>query len=359
MNVLITAPSLNPAENVSGISTVVSTIIQNNANHNYYHYLLGRTDKHKSKLIILLQVVKQILLFPSFTRSNSIELVHQNLPFDPKGLMREYVINFLCRIHKIPVLLHVHGGVFLMNGTKNPFYNWLAKSIFKYSNEVVVLSELEKEAISTLYQYPSSKVLYNSIDSKEYQGISKKRLVKKTILLFLGRINKSKGIHDIVEALKQLKSNNISFEFHLCGAGPLQDYFVNECEEILEKDFKYLGIVSGEQKLKIIKNSNFFLLPSRYGEGLPMALLETMAAGVVPVVTDDASMKYVVHHEKNGIRVNKNDPNDLFLKLKNILSNNSLYQNLSDKAVQTIEEQFDIKNYVIQLNKIYNSTITQ
>tara|TARA_B110000902_G_scaffold144532_1_gene166700 strand:- start:3578 stop:4657 length:1080 start_codon:yes stop_codon:yes gene_type:complete len=357
MNILITAPSLNPIENVSGISTVVTTIINNNANHNYHHYLLGRTDKQKNKLAIVWQFVKQLLQFPSFTRRNSIELVHQNLPFNPKGLMREYVINCWCRIQKTPVLLHVHGGIFLMNGTKNPFYNWLAKSIFKHSSEVVVLSEIEKEAISSLYQYRYSKVLYNSIDSKEYQRNDKKRLSKKPILLFLGRINESKGIHDIVEAFKQLKGNNVSFEFHLCGAGPLQDFFINECEEILDKDFKYLGIVSGEQKLKIINNSNFFLLPSRYGEGLPMALLETMAAGVVPVVTDDASMKYVVHHKKNGIRVNKNDSNDLSIKLKNILSNNSLYQNLSDKAIQTIVEQFDIKNYVIQLNKIYNSTI--
>ena len=296
MNILITAPDLNPAKNVSGVSTVVQTIIQHNNQHQYFHYQLGRPDKKLNKLNWLYKLIRQILFFPFAVKRNKIDLVHQNLPLDPKGVSREYLINCWCRLLCVPVVLHVHGGVFLMDGTNSIVFKKLAQSLFRHSRQVVVLSVLEKEALQKHYQFSEAIVLYNCIDAS-YYAIAKNELAKtKPTLLFLGRIHESKGVYDMIEAFRLLK-RKIDFRFLLCGAGPLKDHFISKCNKILGSDFEYHGIVSGVEKLNIIQEANFFLLPSRYGEGLPMALLETMAAGVVPVVTDDASMKYVVQHE--------------------------------------------------------------
>lgn len=359
MNILITAPSLNPDKNVSGVSSVANTIIYYNKQHKYFHYLLGRPDEKLTKLTWLLQLVKQIVLFPIVLRKQKIDLVHQNLPFDPKGLMRESIINYWCWLLKTPVFLHVHGGVFLMNGTSNKFYLYLSKKIFQHSKVVVVLSELEKEAVATKYNYTESFVLMNSVDVLQFDSIKKGNVVTiKPTILFLGRIHESKGVNDIIEAFRVLKKE-IDFRFILCGDGPLRELFASECSEILGADFEYRGVVSGNDKLKVIEESDFFLLPSRYGEGLPMALLETMAAGLVPVVTDDASMKFVVQHNVTGIRVEKNNPLDIYLKLKQIIQNRELYALISKKASQTISEQYNIDNYVIQLNEIYKMAITK
>ncbi|MEL7588490.1 MAG: glycosyltransferase family 4 protein [Prolixibacteraceae bacterium] len=358
MNILITAPSLNPALNVSGISTVVQTIIFHNNQHHYFHYQLGRPDRPIGKLIWLVQMIKQLILFPFALKKNKIDLVHQNLPFDPKGVTREFIINFWCRLMRIPVVLHVHGGVFLMNGTNNGFFKRLSLSLFKHSNQVIVLSELEKEAINEHYHFPSAKVLYNSINVESYIIDEKQLTGNKPTLLFLGRIHESKGVDDIIAAFHLLKSK-ADFRFVLCGIGPAKDRLVTSCEQLLGSDFEYNGIVSGDSKINLIKHADFFLLPSRYGEGLPMALLETMAAGVVPIVTDDASMKYVVQHEINGIRVNKKDPEDISRKLISIISNPMMYGAMSKNASQLIAEKFDIKEYVIQLNKIYNLALNK
>jgi len=353
MNILITAPSLDPAQNVSGISTVVQTIIQYNIQHCYYHYLLGRPDQKLNRLIRLKHLVLQLILFPLFLKKNKIELIHQNLPLDPKGVLREYLINLWCRLLGIPVVLHVHGGVFLMNGTTKRFFKLLSKSLFRKSKLVVVLSDIEKKALKDHYQYFNAIVLCNSINVSLYQTRNKQLPDIKPTLLFLGRIHESKGIDDIIDAFRLLKKK-MDFRFILCGAGPLKDHFISECHQILGTDFEYRGIVSGNAKIILIQEADIFLLPSRYGEGLPMALLETMAAGVVPVTTDDASMKYVVQHYINGIRVEKKNPQDLYEKLKCILLAPELYELLSNQASQTIARHYDINNYVIQLNKIYN-----
>jgi glycosyltransferase involved in cell wall biosynthesis len=338
---------------VSGISTVAQNIIQYNKGQKYYHYLLGRSDKPTGRIRRLLNILEQIIVFPFFIKDNKIDVVHQNLPLDPKGVMREFLINSWCRIMNIPVLLHVHGGIFLMNGTKNVLFRFLIKSMLRHSQRVIVLSELEKEALLNNYRYSTAHVLYNSVDTAQYPQRDKEVTKKKHNFLFLGRINESKGIEDIIEAFKLIEKE-MDFHFILCGDGPLKEKIIAECAAILGKNFEYLGVVSGKEKIEVICRSEYFLLPSRYGEGLPMALLETMAAGVVPIVTDDASMKYVVRHAINGIRINKKDPIDLSEKIKYVIAHPDIYHALSMKARNTIVEKFDIKDYIHKLNEIYN-----
>ena len=297
----------------------------------------------------------QLIKFPLFIRLNKIEIVHQNIPFDAKGILREFIISCWCRLLKVPVVLHVHGGIFLMEGTSNFFYKYLAKSILQRSKEVIILSELENTALRNNFNYSKGLVLSNSVDTNLYTHSSNKKQGLKKTILFLGRIHESKGINDILEAFKLLNSE-ISFRFILCGEGPMRIWFEQECENLLGNDFQYLGIVSGKEKIKAINDADIFILPSHF-EGLPVALLETMAAGLVPIVTDVGSMKYVVQHQINGIRVKKNNPVDLSLKIKELLLNDSLFKSLSKNAVETIRLNYGIENYIIELNKIYNLVV--
>ena len=138
----------------------------------------------------------------------------------------------------------------------------------------------------------------------------------------------------------------------MCGIGPLTDYCINAFGNILGDDFEYKGVVSGESKIKIIKESDVFILPS-YFEGMPMALLETMAAGVVPIVTNVGSMKQIIKHETNGLLIEKQNSNDLYAKLKYIILNPVHYQKLSNNAQSTIKANYDIEKYIFKLNDIY------
>lgn len=358
MKILITAPSLDTIKNVSGVSTVVNTIIDHNLEHNFYHYLLGRSDKPMNKIVWLMLLIKQILLFPIVLKKEGIQLVHQNLPFDPKGVSREFIVNTWCRLFRVPVVLHVHGGKFLMDKTTNPIFLAFAKSMFKYSRAVVVLSDLEKETLKNLYNFNNASVLYNSIDTNYYLPKQKQQKTGQLpTLLFLGRIHESKGVEDIANALKKLK-NDIDFKFILCGTGPMEDAFKAECQNILGDRFEFKGIVSGKQKLEAIGQSDIFLLPSRYGEGLPMALLETMSAGLVPVVTDDASMKYIIQHKTNGLHVEKQNPEDIYNKLKEIITDKKLYQTISKNTREHVVKNFDVKAYIQKLNTIYSKVDT-
>lgn len=357
MKVLITAPSLDAQHNVSGISAVVNGIMANSA-HSFFHYRLGRSDDERGGVGRVFALAGQLLGFPLFLRRHRVDLVHQNFPFDAKGILRESVVTLMCRLMGAPVLLHVHGGAYLMHGCGNAVLRRLATYMLGASKVVVVLSAVEQEALVTHYGFERAVVLTNAV---EVPAAGRTRTLspgEKPTLLFLGRIHESKGVEDLVQAVRVLYPVR-PFRLVVCGAGPMEAFLVDKCRAVMGSDLDFRGVVSGQAKLDAIDQADVFLLPSRYGEGLPMALLETMAHGVVPVVTDDASMKIVVQPGENGIRVDKRSPDDLARKLGALLADPNQMVLLSKAAEQTVQNGYGMAAYLSGLERLYEACASQ
>ena len=172
-------------------------------------------------------------------------------------------------------------------------------------------------------------------------------------LLFLGRIINRKGIKDILSAISILKDKGINFKFCLAGTGEDENDFINKADILIGSDFHYAGVVDGRRKTDLIKESDVFLLPSLSGEGLPMALLECMSFGLVPIVTDDGSMACVVKDRENGYIVSKSSPEEIASAVSELANNRQIFKRMSTEAREYIIENYNPQNYIDKLNKIY------
>jgi glycosyltransferase involved in cell wall biosynthesis len=122
---------------------------------------------------------------------------------------------------------------------------------------------------------------------------------------------------------------------------------------VLGEGFRYGGIVTGQPKIRALAEADIFLMPSRF-EGLPMALLETMASGCVAVVSNRGSIPTAVDDGHNGFLVEPGDLTQIVGKLKFLLSEGEPgWEQLRRNARETIRERFDIAGYVEKLNAIY------
>jgi glycosyltransferase involved in cell wall biosynthesis len=215
----------------------------------------------------------------------------------------------------------------------------------------LVLSEHEKESVTRRWKNLDVRILPNAIATD--QTISRKDDGGERAIIFLGRIHESKGLHEIIEACRILKNENLQFRFGCFGAGPLKDFFIAEMTKILGEKFYYGGVISGAEKWKQLANSDVFLLPSRYGEGLPLAMLEAMAAGCVPVAGDVASVRAVIKDGTNGFMVEPYNIPQIAEKLKILLSNKTDWEALRRNARKTVEEKFAISEYIRKLESLY------
>jgi glycosyltransferase involved in cell wall biosynthesis len=348
VKVLITAPSLDEKQNVSGISTVTRQIIERGT-FEYRHFESGRRDGERADVK---WIWKQIVSVPRFRRAaRGVDIVHFNTNFNPLAIVRDVVYARAARLSGIPILMHVHGGRYLAQEFQSGWLKKIAEKMLRAADIVVVLSELEKEIIENRWRNLKVRVLENAVAVDE--AIAAERKNEEKILIFLGRLHESKGLNEIVEACRRLKNEGFEFRFKAFGAGELKEFFVAEMTKLLGEKFYYGGVVSGAEKWKALAAADVFLLPSRYGEGLPVAMLEAMAAGCVVIVSEMASIGAVVADGANGFLVAPRRVNQLTEKLGLLLSGKIDLESLRKNARETIKAKFDLNDYIQRLENIY------
>ncbi|HEX9959995.1 MAG TPA: glycosyltransferase family 4 protein [Pyrinomonadaceae bacterium] len=354
VKVLITAPSLDEKQNVSGISTVARQIIERGT-FEYRHFEAGRRDGERAGAD---WIWKQIVSVPRFRRAASgVDIVHFNTNFNPLAVARDAVYAAAARSAKIPFVMHVHGGRYLAEEFQSGALKKIAEKMLRAADAVIVLSELEKKIIENRWQNLRVSVLENAVAVEE-AIVAERKSVGKT-LIFLGRMHESKGLDEIVEACRILKNENFEFRFEAFGAGERKEFFVSEMTKILGEKFRYGGVASGAEKWRELAKADVFLLPSRYGEGLPVALLEAMAAGCVAIVSEMASTGAVVSDGENGFLIEPRSVAQLLEKLRLALSGRIDLEIIGKNARETIKAKFDLNDYIKRLENIYREVLDE
>jgi glycosyltransferase involved in cell wall biosynthesis len=354
MRVLITAPNLDERINVSGISTVVRQIIER-GKADYIHFEAGRRDGEPADVRWILRQADSVRQFWSELKRKQIDLVHLNTNYNPLSVYRDAVYAATARAAGVPVLLHLHGGRFLAEEFKNPFLSRIAEKTARSAAAVLVLSELEKETIEKRWRGLETRVLENTVAIEEAVKAERNREIP--VLIFLGRLHESKGLREIIAACRAVKNENFEFRFHAFGAGPLEDFFVREMTAVLGENFHFGGIVSGKAKWRALAEADIFILPSRYGEGLPVAMLEAMASGCIVIISEMASTGAVIENGANGFLIEPGNAARLVERLKFLLENKYVWEKLRQAARQTVEERFSLDIYIKQLENIYQETV--
>lgn len=353
MRVLISAPDLSPEKNVSGISSVVATIIDGLSDRvQFFHLKAGRSDKDFLGLAGYFYLLFSLLAFPFKVFFNGVNLFHQNVPLNFKGVIREYLFSTLASACRLPVLVHLHGGDYICKAPSSPILLYMVRSLLRRARKVVVLNAYEVSQIKRLYD-ADCVVLKNAVNDRFFSMKSVSFTPGKVSFIFLGRIESAKGLNEMVEAFKMLRNEGSTFRFVLCGAGPEEDFFVRRFMEVLGDDFEFMGVVSGEHKRSLIQQADFFLLPS-YAEGLPISLLEAMSCGVVPIVSDDESLLHVIKNESNGFVVQKRSAVDLAKTLGRLMViEQNDYRMISLACRKAVEEHYSVNNYNQYLFRLY------
>lgn len=343
MKILITAPSLDENENVSGISALVRQIVKRGG-HEFFHFQAGRKDGEGNGLKWAWKQLGLMSEFRDAIEREKPDIMHINTSMVPRAILRDMFLASAAWRAKKPFVTHVHGGPFV--GGKFGFWRF-ARHALKEANKVIVLSEREKEAILERLPGLDIEVLPNAVAVDEIPVTARENPAK--TILYFGRLDANKGLDEIIEACKALNNAGLDFRFNCYGTGPDGREFIDRMLEVLGDNFYYGGVVTGEDKWRVLAENDIFLLPSKY-EGLPMALLEAMAAGCVPVVSNVGSIGTVVTEGVSGFFV---DEGNLVSRLKGLLTGEADMAAMSKAARATVLERFDIGDYVKRLDEIY------
>lgn len=357
LKVLLTGSNPDSKSKVAGIGAVINILLKNPF-VDYYVLPVGRKNNEKygfnwvRKQFELLKNLSQII------NDNDIDLAHVNTSLDPLSIVREYLIIYMLKRKQIKTIVHIHGGKYLEKKIRNLLLKYFLVNYLSNASEVLVLSDKEINSIN-LKGIDSGKIssVPNAIDFSEMENIS---IEKRNIILFLGRIVNEKGIIEIGHAITLLNNINQDFEFHIAGDGPDKDYIINKMSGILGSRFTYHGIIEGVKKWTLLKESIILLLPSKY-EGLPMVILEAMAAKVVPIASDVGSISTVITNNESGFLLPLDERliNNMMEKMLHLIQNKTNRENMSLKANKKIEADHSMIPYHKNLHMIYTKCLSE
>lgn len=359
LKIMILSPDLDETVRIGGIISVVKTILS--VLDVEYKVFVRSPRKTSGVLKRFIGLLKLYFDFLKIVLSQRYRIFHIHTVMNFRGLLRDFIwIKIIGSFSNSKIVTHLHGGEYLFKIPSSWISRFLVGSVLSNSDRIIVLSNLEKASLSEKYKFEQKIfVLENCINldqiPNEYRKLNEidKSEVK---IVFLGRISENKGINEIIRAIQLLDKKTTNFQFHLYGDGELKDEIILKLKHLLKHRFIYHGIVSGKRKWEALYKSDIFLLPSRYGEGLPMAILEAMALGKIVIVTDDASIGLVVKDNINGFMTEKYNSEVLFERIYRVFQMETEdLKSISSNAQQTIINKFSQSVYKENLNKIYKT----
>ncbi|HBW3697880.1 TPA: glycosyltransferase family 4 protein, partial [Klebsiella pneumoniae] len=143
------------------------------------------------------------------------------------------------------------------------------------------------------------------------------------VVLFASRMLWSKGLGDLIEAKKILRSKNIHFTLNVAGILVENDKDAISLQVI--ENWHQQGLINwlgrSNNVCDLIEQSNIVALPSVYSEGVPRILLEASSVGRACIAYDVGGCDSLIIDNDNGIIVKSNSPEELADKLAFLLSN--------------------------------------
>lgn len=356
-NVIITAPSLDPTQNVSGVSSVVNFIINNNPDVTYIHFELGKKDKENGGLYRIKRIIKSYLKWRKLLAENPDAIIHYSYPLSTFSIIRDFPFLSYCITNERKLVIHIHGGLFLTN-PKIPFYlKFILKKVFSWNVPFIVLGDSEIKILKNRFGAKIVHYLPNCAelkDANEYAHETELICDKPLTIGYLGRIEKNKGMTELLCAFQTLQKEGIPFKLTFAGKEQNHDEYLSHFAQELGSKFHYAGLVSGKTKCDFLRCLDVFILPS-YFEGLPMSLLECMSYGAVPIVTPVGSIPEVVKNGENGLFIKIKDSDSIVKIIKELNNNRPLAKKLGENARNTIFKNFSPQVYIKKLNEIYAS----
>ena len=176
------------------------------------------------------------------------------------------------------------------------------------------------------------------------------------IFLFASRIIKDKGIIELIEATKQLKSQKKKFELYIAGSPDFQNKSTISHVQLKTWEslgyIRYLGLVKDMKQL--YKKVHVGILPS-YREGLPKSLLEAASSGKPIITTDVPGCNEIVKNEFNGLIVPPKDSNELMKAMKKLILNKKLRISMGKKGRELIKKNFSNSKATKDIVNLYQN----
>lgn len=285
----------------------------------------------------------QLIRFGLKLSKKDFDLIHLQHVWDPYI----HVVAWLARLKGIPYIITPRGMLepWIMN--RNRWKKQLAMFLYQRRDirKAVVLHatcEMEKNNIRKLGFRNPIVVIPNGLNISEIKQKTGRPENQIKNILFLSRVHPKKGIELLIDAIAQLKPNNLKIT--IAGEGE-PDYVESLKKQTNERGvsnlFDFVGGVYGNQKWELYQQAELFVLPT-YSENFGIVIAEALATGI-PVITTTGTPWHELHTERCGWWIELSVENLTYALNEAIHTKPEQLKEMGIRGRKLVEEKYDIK----------------
>lgn len=239
---------------------------------------------------------------------------------------------------RVPYVLHLHSGEFTGFYAREcgaPARRWV-RWVLRHAAAVAVVAPIWRDAILAIEPDSRIVVLLNPVELRAQVRPARPEPGQ---VLFLGRIREGKGVYDLVHAWAVVHASHPRVRLCIAGDGEIDELRRLAVRLGIDASIDFPGWIEGSDKDEALAEADLLVLPSHH-EGLPICVLEAMAAGVPVVATAVGGIPDAVDCGRCARLVPPGDPQCLAAAISDLLADAGRRAELARLGRARVESTF-------------------
>jgi len=291
-----------------------------------------------------------IVNMAKYCKTNKVNIIHSH---GYKSNIYGYVVS---KIVRIPIVSTCHNWI--AEDAKTKTYYALDKFLIPKIDKVVAVSEkIGEELLRIRVNKHKVSLIYNGIDTGSFNSnisnIRKEFNIdkSKTVIGTVARFTAEKGLNNLLEVASEVLQSYPDVIFLMVGDGPLRNELKEKSVALgINKKVIFTGLRYDIPS--VYSSMDIFVLPS-LKEGLPMSLLEAMAAKRPAIATCVGAVPSVIEDGKDGYLIEPNDNTSLKIAIINYLKDDKLRRTVALNAYNKVTREFSSSTMCTKYLDIY------
>ena len=285
-------------------------------------------------------------------RRRKLDLIHAHMLREP-ALVAAFLNRFLRKPLLVKVACSGRAGdvTYLTRIQLRPFFRRLAAQMpFAVAVNQETAEEMRRH-------FPATRVLAvlpNGVNLPQFRPTPADEVPAPVHLLYCGRLAPEKDVGTVLQAVAMLTAEAPGVELRIAGDGPDRPTLEHATMDLgLVGQVVFLGRVNPQE---LYLHADIYVTAS-LSEGMPNALLEAMAAGLVPVCSDIAGHREVVRPDVTGLLFEPRNAAALAAQLRRLCADAALRRELARNARQEMERSYTIAHVARRYIALYGDLV--
>lgn len=301
-------------------------------------------------------------LFAKHALKWKVEHIHAHFAWDNATMAM-----LVSRLLDVPFTVTVHA-----NDIFKPTHEKIIEDLFVNASRLITISDYNRRYLVEQYGWLRSEdgvnVIHCGIDIQQFTECLRGKKERYLVVTGASGLVEKKGVTYLIKAAMILKDKGYSFKWLVAG-GDQSKVRLNKFRTLvgdlgLSNCVEFRGMVNQREWQRLLGRTGVFVLPCIVADdgsrdGIPVSIMEAMAAGIPVVTTNISGIPELVEHRVSGLLVREKDPVELANAIAELFDDDILRARLAEEGRKRVEEGFRVSETAAKIVSVFHECAMQ